>query len=220
MTGALFNDADPGLWRQRLTPATIPGLALFLDRDGVLLEEINYLHKVEDMRFIPGAAATVRMANEAGIAVVVVTNQSGIGRGYYGWADFAAVQEALVARFAAEGAHFDMVLACAYHAEAQQPYAHAEHPWRKPQSGMLHAAAEALRLDLARSWIVGDSAVDIEAGRNAGLAGALHVATGHGQRDRTAALSLASPGFEVRAVESIEAAAALNFFSHGSGHPC
>lgn len=213
---------DGGLWRQQVVPVSevAPRPALFLDRDGVLLEEINYLHRVADMRIIPGAAETVRAANEAGIPVVVVTNQSGVGRGYYGWPDFAAVQAALASVFVEGGARFDMVLACAYHRDAEPPYDTPDHPWRKPRPGMLYEAADALRLDLARSWIVGDSASDIEAGRDAGLAGALHVETGHGPRDRDKALALASDGYAVHAIASIADAVGLEFIRHDTGAPC
>lgn len=200
-------DDAPGLWHQRLNterqPSAQQRAALFLDRDGVLLEEVNYLHKVEDIQIISGATALVRAANERGIPVIIVTNQSGVGRGYYDWDAFSEIQKRLIASFAAENATFEMVLACAYHAEARPPFNKTDHPWRKPQPGMLHAAAEALQLDLTRSWIVGDSTSDIEAGRNAGLAGAVHVATGHGTRDRTAALKIAAPGFDVRPADSL-----------------
>lgn len=222
MSATLHISAEPGLWRQQFgAPSSGPPRpALFLDRDGVLLEEINYLHKVSDMRIIPGAAATVRTANEAGFPVVVVTNQSGVGRGYYGWSDFAAVQEALVAQFGAENAYFDMVLACGFHREARPPYDVPDHSWRKPRPGMLHAAAEALKIDLGRSWIVGDSAGDIEAGRNAGLAGGLHVQTGHGRRDRDAALALAGNGFAVCAIDSVADAETLEFLHRTAGASC
>jgi D-glycero-D-manno-heptose 1,7-bisphosphate phosphatase len=195
------------LWRQILRAAPESGNqsrpALFLDRDGVVVEEVNYLHRIEDMRLVPGAAAVIRTCNDNRIPVILVTNQSGIGRGHYGWAEFAALQAALAERLAAAGAGFDMVLACAYHQAAKPPYAIAGHDWRKPGPGMLCEAASALRLDLAQSWIVGDAASDIEAGRNAGLAGSLHVLSGHGTRDRDAALALAEPGYQVHTATDI-----------------
>ncbi len=207
MTFEIHTHLDPGLWLQCNGGTTAQKRpALFLDRDGVLVEEINYLHTVADLRIIPAATSIVRAANERGIPVVIVTNQSGVGRGYYGWAEFAVVQAALADSFAQDGAHFDMILACAYHTDAEAPYDTPNHPWRKPQPGMLHAAAETLELDLPRSWIVGDSASDIGAGRNAGLAGGVHVATGHGRRDRDKALALATAEFDVRAEASIEGA--------------
>jgi D-glycero-D-manno-heptose 1,7-bisphosphate phosphatase len=183
--------------------------ALFLDRDGVVVEEVGYLHRIEDLRLISGAAALIHACNTSRIPVILVTNQSGIGRGYYGWAEFAALQDALLAQLTADGAHFDMVLACAYHPAAKPPYAVAGHDWRKPGPGMLCAAANALGLDLARSWIVGDTASDIAAGRNAGLAGGLHVLSGHGAAQREAALGLSGDGFDVLGAADIAGAGQL-----------
>ena len=88
---------DPGLWCE-INPAPPDGRgALFLDRDGVIVADTHYLHRVEDMRMIAGAAAAIARCNALGIRVVVVTNQAGIGRGYYGWDDFHAVQAAMAA---------------------------------------------------------------------------------------------------------------------------
>ena len=213
MTLILHNGDDPGLWRQTFADTPLPPApkrpALFLDRDGVLLDEVNYLHKINDMHFIPGAATIVRAANKQGIPVIIISNQAGVGRGYYGWAAFATVQAELVDRYAQEDAYFDMVLACAYHADAIPPFDIADHPWRKPRPGMLLAAETALSLDLSRSWIFGDAVSDIEAGRNAGLAGGLHVLTGHGTRDREAALGLANEDYEVLGVPDIGSARCL-----------
>ncbi len=193
--------ADPGLWRQILREPSVrsakPGPALFLDRDGVVVEEVNYLHRIEDISLIPDAAAVIQHCNRSGIPVVLVTNQSGIGRGYYDWAQFGIVQDEICRRLAETGARFDMVLACAYHEAANPPFNVAEHDWRKPRPGMLRAAGQALGLDLNRSWIVGDSKSDMAAGRAAGLAGGVHVLTGHGKRDRQAVLALADTGFEI-----------------------
>ncbi len=208
-------DTSPGLWRQCLdhgidpsvdlarTYSATPRAGLFLDRDGVVLEEINYLQRISDMRLIEGTTTLIHAANQRDIPVILVTNQSGVGRGYYGWHEFAEVQAKLLDWLSQEDARLDMVLACAYHESAEHPFDVANHPWRKPAPGMLQEAAKALALDLSRSWIIGDSASDIQAGRNAGLAGGMHVATGHGERDRTMALSLATTTFEVRPVISI-----------------
>src|SRR6267142_4051683 len=85
------------------------GPALFLDRDGVVVEEVDYLHRVEDIAVCATAAAVISAANANAVPVVLVTNQAGIGRGYYGWAEFRAVQEAIQSALAPEGAHFDAV---------------------------------------------------------------------------------------------------------------
>ncbi len=196
-----------GIWCQLLRPDEAASLrgrpALFLDRDGVLVAEVGYLHRPEEVRLIPGAAALIAAANRAGLPVVVVTNQAGIGRGIYGWAEFRATQERISADLAAEGAALDMVLACPFHAKAESPYRHPAHPCRKPRPGMILRAAERLGLDLAGSWIVGDRALDLEAGRAAGLAGGAQVLTGQGAAERDAALEVTTGRFRVLGAESV-----------------
>ena len=202
-----------GLWCQLLRPdeaASHRGRpALFLDRDGVLVAEVGYLHRPEDVRLIPGAAALIAAANRMGLPVVLVTNQAGIGRGTYGWAEFQATQARISADLAAEGAALDMVLACPFHADAEPPYRHPAHPCRKPRPGMILHAAERLGLDLAGSWIVGDRAIDLEAGRAAGLAGGVQVLTGHGAAERDAAREVATGRFRVLGAESVAEVPAL-----------
>ena len=123
--------------------------------------------------------------------------------------EFKFVQDAIVASLAAEGARIDAVYACAHHPEGQGLLAHPNHPARKPNPGMLLQAASDLALDLKSSWLVGDKADDIEAAKRAGIAGALQVATGHGDAERQLAARLASPSFEVRFGQSIADATTL-----------
>ncbi len=156
--------------------------AVFLDRDGTLNEEVDYLHKPEDLVMIPGVCAAVARLNAAGIPVIVVTNQSGIGRGYYGWQDFAAVMSRMGTLLAIENAHVDGVYVSAHHEKGQGDYAVADHPDRKPNPGMLLRAAEEHGLDLKRSWMVGDKGIDVEAGRRAGCRTVL-VRTGYGSKE-------------------------------------
>lgn len=203
-TGAKNHLIDPGLWAERRSewPTGAQGApALFLDRDGVIVEEVNYLHRIEDVRLTTGAADKIAAINRLGVAVVMVTNQAGVGRGYYGWDDFRAVQDEIHRRLAAAGAHVDAVYACGYHRQAKPPL-DADHAWRKPNPGMLLAAASDLGVDLARSWIVGDRAADLEAGRAAGLPGGALVATGYGAGGDQAAEAqeLASGRFAVRRI--------------------
>ena len=205
MTKAVGSDH---VWCEVLRPGTVARLrgrpALFLDRDGVLVEEVGYLHRPEDVRLIPGSARAVALANRRGLAVVVVTNQAGVGRGLYGWPDFAATQARILGELATAGATLDMVLACPFHKEARPPYRHPAHPDRKPRPGMLRRAGRALGLDLGASWIVGDRASDLAAGRAAGLAGGLHLDSGQGEAERARSLDLAGPDFAVRLLASAE----------------
>ena len=201
------------LWSQVLNRAQGAGRrgGLFLDRDGVVVEEVRYLHKPADVRLVDGAADVVVAANRLGVPVILVTNQAGIGRGHYGWSDFIAVHERINDELAARGAFVNAVFACPHHGDGRPPYDRADHPWRKPNPGMLLAAAERLPLTLAQSWIVGDRVTDLEAGRNAGLAGGIHVATGCGGEptERRRAMALAGDGFRALAAPSIAEAAEL-----------
>jgi D-glycero-D-manno-heptose 1,7-bisphosphate phosphatase len=192
-----------GVWCQILRRPAPRRPALFLDRDGAVVEETGYLCRIDDIVFIPGAAEVIAAANRSSVPVIMVTNQSGIGRGYYSWAEFKSVQDAIVASLAAAGASIDAVYACAHHPQAQGRLAHPNHPARKPNPGMLLQAAAALALDLKPSWMVGDKADDVEAAKRAGIAGALLVATGYGSAERERAATLAGSGFEVRFGQSI-----------------
>src|SRR5262249_8824662 len=204
-------DAD-GVWCEVSPRCNRGGPALFLDRDGVGVEEGDYLHRVEDIAICAGAVAGISAANAIAVPVVLVTNQAGVGRGYYGWAEFRAVQEAIHSAIAREGAHFDAVYACPHHRDGQGIFAHPDHPARKPNPGMLQRAAAALDIDITRSWLVGDRAGDIEPAKRAGLAGALHVLTGYGQAERAAAMALSGPRFDVRGATSIADALTLPLF--------
>jgi len=155
--------------------------AIFLDRDGTLNEEVDHLCDPDKLVLIPGAAGAVARLNALGIPVVVVTNQSGIGRGRFSWEDFDAVMDRMADLLAVEHARVDAVYAAPHHEEGQGEYAVADHPERKPNPGMLQRAAEDHDLDLARSWMIGDKAIDLEAGRRAGCRVAL-VRTGYGSR--------------------------------------
>jgi D-glycero-D-manno-heptose 1,7-bisphosphate phosphatase len=198
-----------GVWSEIFRRPAPGRPALFLDRDGAVIEETGYLCRIDDIVVIPGAAEVISAANKRGIPVVMVTNQSGIGRGYYSWTEFKSVQEALLAIVAARGAKIDAVYACAHHPEAEGLLAHPDHPARKPNPGMLLQAARDLGLDLKSSWLVGDKANDIEAAKRAGIAGALHVATGYGAAERQRAAKLAGPSFDVRLGRSIADAMTL-----------
>lgn len=197
---------DAGLWCE-ISRADCGGrAALFLDRDGVIIEDRHYVGRAADLRMVDGAARAVARCNAAGIPVVVVTNQSGIARGYYDWSGFHAVQAAMGAAISAAGAHLDGVLACAYHEDGHEPLRAARHPWRKPNPGMIVAAASRMKIDLSRSWIVGDKAHDLAAGAAAGLAGGTLLPIE--PRERKAAAALASEQFRIEVAANLSEAVA------------
>jgi D-glycero-D-manno-heptose 1,7-bisphosphate phosphatase len=171
--------------------------ALFLDRDGVIVEDTDYLGRADEVRMISGAAAAIARCNQLGVPIVLVTNQSGIGRGKYNWDGFRAVQAAISEALAAAGGKFDAVLACAYHADARDRFRLADHSWRKPKPGMILEAIKRMQIDPVGSWIIGDRAGDIAAGRAAALAGGTLVLTGNGANDRNTALGHASARYAV-----------------------
>ncbi|RRH95291.1 HAD family hydrolase [Mesorhizobium tamadayense] len=169
--GADYPLVEPGLWVERIGTKTFAtGLpALFLDRDGTINIDTDYPSDPADIVLRPQILPAVETANQTGVPVVVVTNQSGIARGYFGWDAFASVNRRVLDLLGEKNAAVDMVLACAYHEAGSGPLAIADHPMRKPNPGMLVEAGRRLGLDLKRSLIVGDKAADMEAGQRAGL---------------------------------------------------
>jgi len=198
-----------GIWREVLRrPATAkPRPALFLDRDGTINVEIGYLHEPAKAVLVPGAAAAIAAANRADWLVVVITNQGGVGRGYYGWEAFRDTQRRIEAMLADDaGAKVDMVLACPFHPEAPEPaLRHKDHYARKPHPGMLFKAAADLPIDLARSIVAGDRASDLMAGRAAGCEQGVLVDSGFQAAERKAAEALAREGYRVRVAPDLSA---------------
>ena len=164
------------------------GTAVFLDRDGTINEEVGYLDRVDKLHLLPGAAGAIRRINECGLKAVVVTNQSGIARGLFDEAFVARVHAHLREMLRAEGALIDAFYFCPHHpTEGRGAYLRTC-SCRKPAPGMLLLAAEELQIDPNRSYMVGDTLRDIEAGASVGARGVL-VRTGYGEE---AAASLAA----------------------------
>ncbi|MBK8792847.1 MAG: HAD family hydrolase [Holophaga sp.] len=153
--------------------------AIFIDRDGTLNEEVDYLCRPEDTVLTPRAGQAIAGLNKRGIPVLVISNQAGIGKGKFEWKDYESVMQHLDHLLAAEGARIDGVYVCPFHPSANEDYRHPSHPDRKPNPGMLLRAADEHGIDLAKSWMIGDKTIDLEAGRNAGCRVAL-VRTGYG----------------------------------------
>ena len=155
--------------------------AIFIDRDGTLNEEVGYLSRPEDVVLIPGAPEALARVNALGIPVIIITNQSGIGKGRYTVKDFQAVMARVKEILQGFGAHMDAIYHAPHHRRGLGEYAHPDHPDRKPNPGMLLRAAEEHGIDLAKAWMIGDKDIDLGAGRNAGCKVAL-VRTGYGSK--------------------------------------
>lgn len=145
------------------------GRALFLDRDGVVNVEIGYLHRIEDVQFVPGIFSLCRTAMRLGYRLMVVTNQAGIARGLYSEADFETLMTWMRQALRAEGVELDAVYYCPYHPEHGEGKYKREHEDRKPGTGMLRRAAQEFGVSLAESVMVGDRCSDIAAANMAGL---------------------------------------------------
>jgi len=150
--------------------------AVFLDRDGTIVADPppGYLHEPGKVRLLPGAAEAIHRLNAAGLLVITVSNQSGIARGLYTVAAYAAVQRRLGELLAAHGAHLDGAYFCPHHPDVTGPC-----ECRKPGTKLFRDAAAALGIDLTRSWFVGDRLSDVEPAATLGGRGLL-VATGKG----------------------------------------
>ena len=152
---------------------------VFLDRDGTMNEEVNYLHRPEDLKLIPGVPQAVRQLNEAGFRVVVVTNQAGVARGYYGEEDVKILHQYLNELLGTEGAHVDAFYYCPHHPEHGIGQYKQECSCRKPGIGIFEAADRDCPVDRTQSFMVGDKLIDTEAGRRFGVRSIL-VGTGYG----------------------------------------
>jgi len=150
---------------------------VFLDRDGTVAEEVGYLNHVDRFRMFPFAAPAIRRLNEAGLAVIVVTNQSGVTRGYFPESLVHVVNERMQYELSAVGAHLDGIYYC--------PHSSAEGcDCRKPKTGMIERAARELNLDVPHSYVVGDRYRDMELAFGAGCR-AILVRSGYGLGEET-----------------------------------
>ncbi|KZB53753.1 D-glycero-alpha-D-manno-heptose-1,7-bisphosphate 7-phosphatase [Thalassospira xiamenensis] len=173
-----FIDPAPR-WRDQRNP--VP--AVFLDRDGVVNEEVHYLSKIDDLALIPGTASAIKQLNDAGIPVVIVTNQSAVARGYLSEEGLRDLHEAMIAMLSRAGASVQGIYYSPYHPDGIEEY-RRDSECRKPGPAMILAAAEDFAISLPDSVLIGDRINDIRAGRAAGTH-AVIVRTGHGAKETT-----------------------------------
>lgn len=155
-------------------------IAVFLDRDGTINEEVGYVDNLDKLKIIPAAYEAIRLINESGMKAVVISNQAGVARGLF-TEDFVKItNEHLQTALRQKGAYIDNFYYCPHHpTEGIEPY-RQECTCRKPAPGMLLQAAQDLNIDLTRSYFIGDRFRDMEAGKKVGVRGIL-VKTGYGQ---------------------------------------
>ena len=156
--------------------------AVFLDRDGTINEQMGYINHTCRFQLLPGAANAIKKLNDAGIPVVVISNQSGLARGYFPEELLIAVHEKMNRQLAEVGAHVDGMYYCPHHPEAKEERFRAACNCRKPKPGLVLQAAEEIGLDPKRSYVVGDRWSDIKTAANCGATSIL-VRTGYGRGD-------------------------------------
>lgn len=158
--------------------------AVFLDRDGTIIEEKNFLSSPDGVVLIKGAVEAIRQLAEAGFLIIVVTNQSGIARGMFTRSEAEAVNRRVLELLNQEGAHVDAVYYCPHHPEGTVARYAVHCQCRKPEPGMgLRAAAE-YGIDLTHSYMIGDKPIDIAFGRNCGMKKSFLVQTGYGRMSK------------------------------------
>jgi D-glycero-D-manno-heptose 1,7-bisphosphate phosphatase len=156
--------------------------AVFLDRDGTMVQDVGYLGRPEDLRWYPFTIDAIRLLRRAGFLILVTTNQGGIGLGLFTEAFVRQLHESMDRHLAAAGANVDAWFYCPHHPRATVPDLAIDCECRKPEPGMIRQAQQRFAIDLDRSFVVGDKQIDVELAERAGVRGVL-VRTGHGAQE-------------------------------------
>jgi len=167
--------------------------AVFMDRDGTINEQMGYINHPSRFVLLPGAAQAIRLLNLHGFLAIVVSNQSGVARGYFPLELVHEVHDILRARLREQGAHLDGIYFCPHYEGGKVPGFSVPCECRKPRTGLIRMAREAYDIDMERSYVVGDRFSDMELASRAGLRGIL-VETGYGRGD----LAYVLPGRDVQ----------------------
>jgi len=149
----------------------MPLKTIFLDRDGVINKDVNYLYKIDEFIFIDGVIKTCQLLNNLGYRIIIITNQSGIGRGYFTENDFQILTQWMLKQFQQNNIQILDLFHCP-HSPKQECYC------RKPKPGMFNKAKAKYNIDMEKSWMIGDSERDIEAAKSAGINNTILVRSG------------------------------------------
>jgi D-glycero-D-manno-heptose 1,7-bisphosphate phosphatase len=170
--------------------------AVFVDRDGVISEEVGYLGDRDHLRLIPQSADAVKLINQSGLKIIVITNQSGVARGYFSEEMLGHIHRKMERLLSDQGACLDGIYYCPHHPEGTVEAYRRECACRKPAAGLLIQAAEEHAIDVASSYLVGDKRTDIECAHRAGAKGIL-VLTGYGEDElsKIESTTLAQPAY-------------------------
>lgn len=181
--------------------------AVFFDRDGTIIQHVDLMHSVQDLRLLPGVSSAIRELNRNGFLVIVITNQPVVARGMVDEKEIDAIHAALINRLKKKGARIDVVHFCPHHPKANLKKYRVRCRCRKPAPGMILRASKQLKIDIKKSFMVGDALIDIVAGKKSGLKTIL-VKTGPGHARLDKKYKNIKPDFEVKdlrqAVQIIE----------------
>ncbi len=154
--------------------------AVFLDRDGTINEEVGYVNHLDRFRLLPRVGEAIRLLNQNGIKVIVVTNQAGVARGYFPESFLHRVHRRMEEELKEKGAYIDGIYYCPHHPEAGEPPYRQKCRCRKPETGLIEQAVKDFGIDCSKSYVVGDRGADVEFGRRIGAKSIL-VLTGYGK---------------------------------------
>ena len=193
------------MWVEKFTEKTFENSpCLFLDRDGVLINWKDYTMETKDALLIPGCDKIIKKCNKKGIPVILITNQGGIGLGIHVWNDFIKIQKKIIGQLLKKGAKIDGVIACPHHPLAKGKYKHKNHPCRKPNGGMFLIAKKLFRVDLSKSWMVGDKINDLIAANSKNLKKGFLVLTGYGKEEKEKINMLPKNFFKIKILSSLK----------------
>lgn len=181
---------------------------IFLDRDGTLNEEVNYLYRKEDLKILDGVPEALRMFRDQGYRIVVITNQAGVARGYYKEEDVQVLHAYMNELLRAQGAEIDAFFYCPHHPEHGVGEYKKVCCCRKPEIGMFQQAEKLFAVDKNSSWMIGDKLIDVRAGRNYGVRTVL-VGTGYGKAEHENALAGEELPYDIYAETLKDAARAI-----------